>query len=83
MDARASDRKDISSVVSNSAGDFILGGNADNTTTDGFVITGASNVSRTGVQAFQAPSGLTLLDDVISFNGNGVDIQNPDGSMPP
>ncbi len=72
------------SVVNDVNGDFILGSAADNTTIDGFALTGAGSptVNHDGVEAFSGSSGLVLTDNVIVGDGNGVNFQNPDATEP-
>jgi parallel beta-helix repeat protein len=72
------------SVVSDVNGDFILSGAADNTTIDGFALTGAGSptVNHDGIEAFAGSSGLVVTDNVIVGDGNGINLQNPDATEP-
>jgi hypothetical protein len=72
------------SVVSDVNGDFILASNADNTTIDGFTLEGAGSptVNQDAIEAFAGSSGLDVTDSVIVNNGNGINLQNPDGTEP-
>lgn len=82
IDARGKRPAAISSTVGVPGGAFTLTGNADDTVIDGFVISGVTNYSQSGVNAFQGASGLQLLNNVIQFNANGLRLSNPDGSNP-
>ena len=81
VDARDK-RTGPATVVTNHNGDFVLEGNADNTTIDGFELIGATDIAADAVQAFQGSSGLTLVNNLIQANANGMNFQNPDGSKP-
>ena len=81
VDARGKRPKANNTTVSDPTGEFTLTGNADDTTIDGFVLTGATG-NNDGVADFQGSSGLTLVNNVIQLNGNGINLQNPDGSKP-
>ncbi|HEY1919589.1 MAG TPA: hypothetical protein VGH27_28805 [Streptosporangiaceae bacterium] len=72
------------SIVASTGGGFILSGSANDTTISGFAIVdaGTTGSNDDGVEAFQGSSGLTLTDNVIKGNNNGINLQNPDGSMP-
>jgi hypothetical protein len=72
------------STISDVNGDFVLGSAADNTVINGFTLTGAGSpsVNADAVEAFAGSSGLDLIDNVIIGNGNGVNMQNPDGTEP-
>ncbi|MGH3159132.1 MAG: right-handed parallel beta-helix repeat-containing protein [Streptosporangiaceae bacterium] len=72
------------STVAGTGGGFILSQNADDTTISGFSIVdaGTTGSNDDAVEAFQGSSGLTLTDNVIRGNNNGVNLQNPDGTMP-
>lgn len=72
------------SVVSDVNGDFILGSAADNTVIDGFTLEGAGSptVNQDAIEAFAGSSGLDVADNVIMDNGNGINLQNPDGTEP-
>jgi parallel beta-helix repeat protein len=71
-------------TVAGTGGGFILSQNADGTTINGFAIVdaGTTGSNDDAVEAFQGSSGLTLVDNVIRGNNNGINLQNPDGSMP-
>ncbi len=76
--------KTQSKVISNNGG-FILSSSADDTVIDGFTIEKAGTENSTnddGVEAFQGSSGLTLEDNIISANNNGINLQNPNGAEP-
>ncbi len=72
------------SIVASTSGGFILGSSADGTTISGFAIidAGTTGSNDDGVEAFAGSSGLTLTDNVIKGNNNGINMQNPDGTMP-
>jgi hypothetical protein len=72
------------SIVDNVNGDFVLSSSADDTTINGFTIEGAgsSTINQDGVSAFAGSSGLTLIDNVIVDNGNGINLQNPNAAEP-
>lgn len=81
VDARGKRNKQLNSTVSDPTGEFTLGGSADGTTIDGFVLTGSTG-DTDAIIAFQGSSGLTLVNNVIQNNGNGIFLANPDGSQP-
>ena len=81
QDARGKRAKATASIVSNAAGEFTIESSADGTTIEGFVLTGASG-NNDGIADFLGSSGLTLMNNVIQLNGNGINLQNPDGSQP-
>lgn len=68
------------SAVTNANGAFTIEGNADGTTIDGFTLQGGT--SGNGVSAFQGSSGLTLVNNIIKLNLNGINLQNPDAAQP-
>jgi hypothetical protein len=70
------------SVVSNANGVFTIEGNADGTTIDGFTIQGASVNNAVGIADFQGSSGLTLVNNIVKLNSEGINMQNPDASQP-
>jgi nitrous oxidase accessory protein NosD len=73
------------SVVISDDGGFILSSSADDTVIDGFTIEYAGTdggTNQDGVEAFQGSSGLTLEDNIIRDNNEGINFQNPDGSDP-
>lgn len=72
------------SVVSDVNGDFLLGSAADGTTISGFALEGAGSpsVNHDAIEAFAGSSGLQVTDDLLVGNGNGINLQNPDGSQP-
>lgn len=72
------------SIVASTSGGFILSSSANDTTINGFAIVdaGTTGSNDDGVEAFAGSSGLTLKDCVIKGNNNGINLQNPDGSMP-
>lgn len=72
------------SIVASTSGGFLLSSSADQTTISGFAIldAGTTGSGNDGVQAFSGSSGLTLIDNVIKGNNNGINLQNPDGTMP-
>jgi parallel beta-helix repeat protein len=75
--------KSPQSVVHDVNGGFILSSTADHTKIDGFTITGAGSptVNADGIQSFTGSSGLDAIDNFIYKNGNGINMQNPVGSM--
>ncbi len=81
MDARGKRPKATATTVSDPTGEFTIGGSADGTTIDGFVITGGTG-NNDGIADFQGSSGLTLVNNAIQLNGNGINLQNPDASQP-
>jgi hypothetical protein len=72
------------SVLADTGGGFILSSSANQTTISGFAIldAGSTGTNDDAVEAFAGSSGLTLTDNVIKGNNNGINLQNPDGSMP-
>jgi hypothetical protein len=72
------------SVVSDVNGDFVLGSSANDTTINGFALEGAGSpsVNDDGIEAFAGSSGLDVTDNVIVGNGNGINLQNPNGNDP-
>jgi parallel beta-helix repeat protein len=72
------------SIVDDVNGGFILSSTANDTTIDGFAIEGAGSptVNQDAIVAFAGSSGLTVEDNFIFDNGNGLNMQNPDGSQP-
>jgi Right handed beta helix region len=72
------------SVVDSINGGFIIDGGVNNVTIDGFTIEGAGSdsVGADGVEAFQGSSGLSLLNNIVRDNLEGINFQNPDGTMP-
>jgi parallel beta-helix repeat protein len=85
-DARVRNNPSKESVVNNVAGDFTLTGAANKVKIDGFTISGAGadplGPNAVGISAFQGTSGLVVLNNVITGNREGMNYQNPDGSMP-
>ncbi|MCU1426714.1 MAG: hypothetical protein JWL83_714 [Actinomycetia bacterium] len=72
------------SVVNSINGDFIIPGGVDGVTIDGFTIQGAGSdaVGADGVESFAGSSGLTLQNNVIRDNLEGINFQNPNGNLP-
>jgi parallel beta-helix repeat protein len=72
------------SVVDSINGGFIIDGGVNNVTIDGFTIMGAGSdsVGADGIEAFQGSSGLQLLNNIVRDNLEGINFQNPDGTMP-
>ena len=70
------------SIVSQASGaDFTI--QANNVTIDGFTISGVDASSTDlGIAAFSGTSGLVVQNNIISGNCEGMNFQNPDGSMP-
>ena len=68
------------SVVDSLNGGFIIDGGVNGVTIDGFTIEGAGSdsVNAYGVEAFQGSSGLTVLNNIIRDNLEGINFQNPD-----
>jgi Right handed beta helix region len=71
-------------VVNNPNGDFKILGGVNGVTIDGFTIEGAGSDATTayGISAFQGSSGLTVVNNVIRDNEEGMNFQNPDASQP-
>jgi parallel beta-helix repeat protein len=71
-------------IVDNVNGGFIIGGAVNGVKIDGFTIEGAGNGStiQDGVEAFQGSSGLSLVNNIIRDNLEGINFQNPDGNQP-
>src|SRR3954471_10988167 len=56
---------------------------AHDVTIDGFTIAGVNTSTvYDGIQAFSGTSGLTVVNDVITNNCNGINLQNPNGAKP-
>jgi Right handed beta helix region len=72
------------SVVDSINGGFIIGGGVDDVTIDGFRIQGAGSdsVGADGIEAFQGSSGITVVNNIIRDNLEGMNFQNPDGTQP-
>jgi parallel beta-helix repeat protein len=72
------------SVVASINGGFIIGGGVDGVTIDGFRIQGAGSdsVGADGIEAFAGSSGLTVVNNIVRDNLEGLNFQNPDGSQP-
>jgi hypothetical protein len=72
------------SVVANDGGGFTLGSSVDDIVISGFTIedAGTSGNQEDGINAFAGSSGLTVEDNVIQDNNEGMNFQNPDGSDP-
>jgi len=72
------------SVVASEDGGFVLSSAADDTAINGFTIedAGISGSNDDGIEAFQGSTGLTVEDNIIQGNNNGMNMQNPDGSSP-
>jgi parallel beta-helix repeat protein len=83
-DGRQHNNPSTESVVANASGaDFTLSGAADHVTINGFTLSGVdSNSTDYGVSAFQGTSGLVVTDNIITGNCEGMNFQNPNGSMP-
>jgi hypothetical protein len=85
VDARTS-RGNLASesVVDNPNGDFIIAGGVNGVTIDGFTIAGAGSdsVNAYGISAFQGSSGLTVTNNIIRDNLEGMNFQNPDANQP-
>ena len=71
-------------VVDDVNGGFIIGGAVNGVKIDGFTIEGAGSdaVGADGVEAFQGSSGLSLVNNIIRDNLEGINFQNPDGNQP-
>jgi hypothetical protein len=71
-------------IVDNVNGGFIIGSTVNGVKIDGFTIAGAGNGSTIadGVEAFQGSSGLSLVNNIIRDNLEGINFQNPDGNQP-
>lgn len=70
------------SIVNNASGDFSLTSTANHVTIDGFTISGAVATGHYGIEGGQGSSGLVAINDIISGNREGIQYQNPNGSMP-
>ncbi len=72
------------SVVDSLNGGFIINSGVNDVTIDGFTIEGAGSdaVTADGVEAFFGSSGLTLVNNIVRDNLEGINFQNPDGTMP-
>ncbi len=72
------------SVVDSINGGFIIQGGVDGVTIDGFMIEGAGSdsVGADGIEAFFGSSGLTVVNNIIRDNLEGMNFQNPDSSQP-
>ncbi len=72
------------SVVSDVNGDFVLSADADDTSISGFALEGAGSptLDHDGIEAFAGSSGLSVTDDVIVGDGNGINLQNPEADNP-
>jgi parallel beta-helix repeat protein len=72
------------SVVNNINGDFVVNGDVDGVSIDGFTIQGAGSnaVGAVGISAFQGSSGLTVVNNIIRDNLEGMNFQNPDANQP-
>jgi hypothetical protein len=72
------------SIVAGMGGGFLLSSAANSTTISGLAIVsaGTNGNGHDGVEAFSGSSGLTLTDNVIKGNNNGINLRNPDGTMP-
>jgi hypothetical protein len=72
------------SVVDSLNGGFIIGSGVNGVTIDGFTIEGAGSdtVTAYGVEDFQGSSGLSLLNNIVRDNLEGINLQNPDGTKP-
>ena len=85
-DGRGKKRKNLAkeAVVVSLTGDFVLDGNADGVTIDGFTLQGAGSdaVTADAIESFAGSSGITVIDNVIRDNELGINLQNPDGSQP-
>lgn len=72
------------STVSSPTGDFIIGSGASGTTINGFTLSGAGSDSYTayGILSIAGASGLTVTDNVIEDNQEGINFFNADGTQP-
>lgn len=70
------------STVSDTAGDgFTI--QSDDVTIDGFTIAGVNTSTvYDGIRAFGGTSGLTVVNNIVTDNCNGMNLQNPDGNKP-
>jgi hypothetical protein len=82
VDARGKRSKTNESIVTNADGVFTIEPSANDTTINGFVIQGARNNNAVGIADFAGSSGLTLIDNLLQLNSEGINMQNPDGSQP-
>ena len=78
----AVNRAGTSSTISNANGAVTIEASANGTTIDGFTIQGGSVNNADGMADFTGSSGLTLVNNIIKLNANGMNLQNPDASMP-
>ena len=72
------------STVSSPTGDFIIGGGASGTTINGFTLSGAGSdaITAYGILSIAGANGLTVKDNVIENNEEGINFYNADGSQP-
>ncbi len=72
------------STVSDPNGDFVIGSGASGTTINGFTLTGAGSdaVTAYGILDIAGANGLTVKDNVITGNEEGMNFFNADGSQP-
>jgi hypothetical protein len=86
VDGRAKSRLKLAkeSVVVSLTGDFVIGGGVDGVMIDGFTLQGAGSDTETAdaIEAFGGGSGYTFTDNVIRDNELGINVQNPDATMP-
>jgi hypothetical protein len=85
-DARVRNNPSKESVVNSLSGDFTLTTTANNVKIDGFTISGAGadqfGPNDYGIEAFSGSSGLVVSNNIIQGNRWGMNMQNPDGTMP-
>jgi parallel beta-helix repeat protein len=87
-DGRFRNNPSKESVVDNVTGDFALSGGGNNVKIDGFTITGAGaspaplGPNDYGIEAFSGTSGLVVTNNIIKGNRWGINMQNPNGTMP-
>ena len=72
------------SVVDSINGAFIIAGTVNGVTINGFTIQGAGSdaVGADGIEAFGGSSGLTVVNNIVRDNLEGINFQNPDPNQP-
>ncbi len=71
-------------VVDSINGGFLINGDVNGVRIDGFTITGAGSdsVGADGIEAFAGSSGITVVNNIVRDNLEGINFQNPDASQP-
>jgi parallel beta-helix repeat protein len=71
----------LESIVASSGGAFVVG-SVNDVTINGFTLRGANNEGAAAIGAFSGGSGITVINNVIRDNQNGMRESNPDGTHP-